>query len=73
MNGLELGHVNGLLRPSIELHRIPRKRRQRRLQGFAIGHAGGLQHGGLGGQALQIGIDNINSSLAPIGPHGLPR
>ena len=56
--------------PSIELHRIPCKRRQGRLQGFGVGHAGGIQHGGLGAQALQFGTMTGDANL--LGPDQYP-
>jgi len=37
------------------------------LQGFAVGHSGSLQNGGLRGQALQLGIDELQAAQLRLG------
>ena len=47
---------------SIELHRVASEGRwQGSLEGFRVSSAGGLQHGGLGLQTLQLGIDKLQA------------
>ena len=47
---------------SIELQRVTRKGGgQSRLEGIRVGHAGGLQHGGLGGQAGQLCVCELQA------------
>jgi hypothetical protein len=47
---------------SIELHRVASEGRwQGGLECFGVSRAGGLQYGGLGLQALQLGIDKLQA------------